>query len=169
MCCLILSAYFDRSDSLAITTIAKATITLLEPSQWDIQLYLIKSRAQQYQIWELINPDQLIKPEGEQELDLPDLLDTATTTTTNTFNFQMSIYNAKYKKFNKQRYILANIIYVIQELIKPALLTYIKNELDPYLYTLLRALRIRITPLVRAIKLKLKRQQRSLIKRGSGN
>lgn len=140
-------------------TTTKVGLTLSEPKQWDSWIYLIKSRAQQYKIWDLINLNLPTKPTTSSEPDLPDEDD-------DNFNQKMSLYNAKLKKYYKETQALADLTTTIQSSISSNLLPLIQNEPDSHPYTLLQALRTRIAPSDYATELHLEQRYHKLIQAG---
>lgn len=138
---------------------ASTTIKLATSNDWKGWIALIRIRAQNKDIWHLINPDVSVKPIGKIMPIEPDEQQFERETTSEArrdayeiYKQRLEVYKAKLASYEKQVKAFADIITFIQETVTSANLVYIYN-CESHPWNILTTLKANLAPGDKARKL----------------
>ena len=111
-------------------------ITLAKPADWDDWISLVQSRAQNNDIWHLINPDFTKRPQSLPILVIPTFVIPAAGTPLNKFalelyKLQNSLYKTQLREYEWQKKAFGDLILFIQDTISAHNITFIQ-KVEPY-------------------------------------
>lgn len=125
-------------------------IVLGKPLDWDTWISFVKSRADNNDIWELVNPELTEKPETlkkpqKPNYDLPEDDAQFDQKKFEAYKARMQLYKADLAEYEKQKKAFGDLISFIQETITTSTAIFIQKE-DTHPWNLLRALKRRLAP-----------------------